>query len=324
MKGSFDINIARKRGTKYKFTVRRNITIIRGDSGSGKTTLYDMVSDHMRYGQQSGVTVQCDCPCVALTDSDWKTQISSFSNSIVFIDEGLKDLLSHDFAAALRGSSNYYVLITRADLPALPYSVDEVYQIKTSGKYHSLVPFYNERERHRYSASKALPKTDFEILLTEDSKSGFQFYERRFAGSNVVCESAGSNANVLKWLDEHARSKVFVVADGAAFGPFADRVLKLQAARRDNIVVCLPESFEWLLLRSGIIKSDVIDEILDNPSVFVDSADYMSWERFFTDLLKEKTKGTPYEYKKSELAEAYGIEQNASKVMALIACRNIS
>ena len=92
-----------------------------------------MVSDDMRYGRQSGVAIQCDCPCVALADSNWKTQILSFSNSIVFIDEGLKDLLSHDFATALRDSSNYYVIITRADLPSLPYSVDEVYQIKASG-----------------------------------------------------------------------------------------------------------------------------------------------------------------------------------------------
>ncbi len=49
----------------------------------------------------------------------------------------------------------------------------------------------------------------------------------------------------------------------------------------------------------------------------------MSWEQFFTNLLKRQTKGTPFEYKKAELADAYRIEQNASKVMALIACRNI-
>lgn len=146
MRGSYEIKVSRRRGTKYGFTVRRNITIIRGDSGSGKTTLYEMVADHMRYGEQSGVTIQCDRPCIALVDTDWKTQLSGITSSIVFIDEGLKDLLSHDFAAAVRGSSNYFVIITRADLPALPYSVNEIYRVKTSGKFHSLEPLYQERE----------------------------------------------------------------------------------------------------------------------------------------------------------------------------------
>lgn len=323
MKGSFEIKISRKRGTRYGFTVNRNITIIRGDSGSGKTTLYEMVSDHMRHGEQSGVSIQCDCPCVALTDTNWQTQLASFSNSIVFIDEGFEALLSHEFATAVKKSTNYFVIITRADLPSLPYSVSEIYQVKTSGKFHSLVPFYTERERYRYSSSKALPKNDFEVLLTEDSKSGFQFFSQRFAGTNLECENAGSNAGVLNWLAEHAKSNVFVVADGAAFGPFADRVLKLQAAHRDSITICLPESFEWLLLKSGIIKSPEIERTLENPSEYIDSAHYMSWEQFFTHFLKEQTKGTPFEYKKSELAEPYSILQNASKVMALIACRNI-
>ena len=126
MKGAFEIKVSRKRGTKYGFTIKRNITIIRGNSGSGKTTLYEMIADHMRYGDQSGVTIQCDHPCVALTDADWRTQLAAFTNSIVFIDEGLKDIRTHDFAASVRKSSNYFVIITRADLPSLPYSVNEI------------------------------------------------------------------------------------------------------------------------------------------------------------------------------------------------------
>lgn len=323
MKGSFEVRVSRKRGTDYRFTIRRNITVISGDSATGKTTLYEMVADHMRQGDQSGVTVQCDRPCVALTDSNWKVQLEGFTDSIVFVDEGLKDLLSHDFAAAVRGSSNYFVLITRASLPSLPYSVDEVYRIKTSGKYHSLVPLYAERDGHRYSASKALPKFDFEVLLTEDSKSGYRLYSRRFDGANVVCESAGSNARILGWLDEHPEAKVFVVADGAAFGAYADRIMKLQDIRRDAVAICLPESFEWLLLSAGVLNSSEIDKMLEDPSQYVDSAECMSWERFFTAYLKRQTEGTPFAYKKDALAEAYLLEENASKVMALIACRNI-
>lgn len=116
---------------------------------------------------------------------------------------------------------------------------------------------------------------------------------------------------------------MFVVADGAAFGAFADRVLKLQDSHRDNITVCLPESFEWLLLASGVIKSEEVVRALESPAGCVDSSEYMSWEQFFTDLLKKESQGTPFEYSKASLAEAYALEPNASQVMALIACRNI-
>lgn len=146
MKGSYKVKVSRKRGTTFEFTVRRNITIVRGDSGTGKTTLYDMVADYTRLGDRSGVTVQCERPCVALTDIDWRNQLAGIAGSIVFIDEGMEDLPTEDFARAVRDSDNYYVIFTRSELPRLPYGVNEVYRIKASGKFHDLVPIYKEQE----------------------------------------------------------------------------------------------------------------------------------------------------------------------------------
>lgn len=323
MKGSYKVKASRRRGTTFEFTVRRNITIVRGDSGTGKTTLYDMVADYTRLGDRSGVTVQCERPCVALTDIDWRNQLSGIADSIVFIDEGMEDLPSEDFARAVKHSDNYYVIFTRSELPNLPYSVNEVYRIKTSGKYHSLVPMYKEGEGHRYSLSRAKANKDFDVLLTEDSKSGLRFFEARFDGEKLLCESALSNTKILDWLCSHDDGPVFVIADGAAFGPYADRVLKYQKEHPHEVTVCLPESFEWLLLSSGIVKADGVEDILANPENYVDSAKYMSWEQFFTSVLSDNTKGTPLAYKKSSIAEGYLAPANADKVMALIAFRNV-
>lgn len=88
-------------------------------------------------------------------------------------------------------------------------------------------------------------------------------------------------------------------------------------------MVCLPESFEWLLLKSGVVGSDETSRMLESPSDYVESSEFMSWEQFFTDYLRQLTNGTQFEYKKAELAEAYCVERNAARVMALIACRNI-
>ena len=178
MRGAYQVRVSRKRGTSFRFTVQRNITIVRGDSGTGKTTLYEMVADYTRLGTQSGVTVQCDRPCVALTDIDWRNQLSRISDSLVFVDEGLEEVASDTFAAAARESSNYYIIFCREELPNLPYSVNEVYRIKTSGKYHSFVQMYKEGDHYQYSQSRVKPKHDFDVLLTEDSKSGLQCWSR--------------------------------------------------------------------------------------------------------------------------------------------------
>ena len=63
---------------------------------------------------------------------------------IVFIDEGNAFIMGDDFAAAIQDSDNYYVIVTREGIPSLPYSVDEIYGIRDSGKYGTLKRTYNE------------------------------------------------------------------------------------------------------------------------------------------------------------------------------------
>lgn len=67
----------------------------------------------------------------------------------------------------------------------------------------------------------------------------------------------------------------------------------------------LPESFEWTLLRSGLIPSNDIPKILEDPSSYIESRDYLSWERFFTDVLIKYSAGTRYTYRKAKLNEQY-------------------
>ena len=143
MKGSHRIVISNT-NVRYDFTVRRNITIIRGDSATGKTTLVEMVSDHYESGEDSGVNLRCDKQCRVVGGRDWKPLIKLIKDSIVFIDEENEFLSSDDFARTVRESDNYYILVTREGLPNLPYSVDEIYGIRISGKFMSTKPVYNE------------------------------------------------------------------------------------------------------------------------------------------------------------------------------------
>mgnify|MGYP000269205200 FL=1 len=98
--------------------------------------------------------------------------------------------------------------------------------------------------------------------------------------------------------------KILVIADGAAFGSEIDRVLQVINERK-NVALYLPESFEWLIMDADILKDNIVRSILSEPSEYVESKLYFSWERFFTAVLIEQTKDTYLAYAKRKLNPAY-------------------
>lgn len=133
MKGKIGIIVQNER-IKYEFEVKRNITVIRGDSATGKTTLIEMIREYRSLGEESGIELFCEKNCVVIDGNDWKQQLSFVEDSIVFVDEGNRFVSSLEFASYIKNTDNYYVLVTREDLPALPYSVEEIYGIRSSEK----------------------------------------------------------------------------------------------------------------------------------------------------------------------------------------------
>ena len=126
MKGSYRV-VVKNAKMHYDFVVNRNITVICGNSATGKSTLIDMIREYDNSPKDSGINLSCQVPCTVIGGRKWKTDLASIHGSIVFVDENNDFLPSHEFAASIRDTDNYYVLVTREDLPNLPYSVDEIY-----------------------------------------------------------------------------------------------------------------------------------------------------------------------------------------------------
>lgn len=193
MKGSYEISIQNNK-VKYEFVIRRNITIIQGDSATGKTTLVDMIREYQLNGQDSGISLSCKRKCVVLEGNDWEQNLSLFNDCIVFIDEGNKFISSKEFSSCAKKSDNYYVIVTREGLENLPYSVDEIYGIHTSGKYAGLKQIYHEFFRiYNNKPDEAL---NVDKIITEDSNSGFEFF-KSVAGENIECISAEGKSNIF-------------------------------------------------------------------------------------------------------------------------------
>lgn len=315
MKGTHSITV-KNNVLQYKFEIRRNITIIRGDSATGKTTLVDMIREYYENGEQSGVTLQCDKQCVVLEGRQWKVLLENIQDSIVFIDEGNAFVASREFAEEVKRSDNYFVIVTRESLATLPYSVEEIYGIKSSGKYGALQQTYQEFYRI-YGKQQYDNLFNPEIILVEDSNSGYEFWEYAMQKKNRTVVSAGGKSNIFGKLGFYEDKKVLVIADGAAFGPEMDKVMKKILAGNEKVLY-LPESFEWLILKSGVVKDKDINKILENPGEYIESEKYMSWEQFFTGLLMEKTKDSYLQYEKKELNVSYKNDKIAGKIMEAV------
>ena len=214
MKGSYHV-IVQNRYLKYEFTIRRNLTIIQGDSATGKTTLVEMIRES-RLDSNSGVTVSCVCPCRVIEGDLWKEQISYIKDSIVFIDEGASFVETKDFAGVAKKSSNYFVIVTRENLDMLPVSVEEVYGIKSSGRYGTLNPVYHEMYRlYNLKSERDVPLIPKQILV-EDSNSGYEFFRDVAEKNGLKCQSARGKSSIFTFLTKLKKeNEILVVADGA-------------------------------------------------------------------------------------------------------------
>ena len=314
MKGKYKV-IVRNNKLHYEFEIKRNITIIQGDSATGKTTLINMLRQAENLGESSGVDVLSNVPCRILEGVSWKLILQNTVGTIFFIDEENAFINTEEFAAEVRGSDNYFVLITRENLYNLPYSVEEIYGLYASGRYQNTKKIYQQMYRI-YSDIQELPIKP-ELFIVEDSNSGYEFFKAVSNERNLECESAGGKSNIFSKIKNVKNREVCVIADGAAIGPEMNGLYEI-SHKKKNIHLYLPESFEWIVLKSGLIDDREIRKILETPELFIDSKKYFSWERFFTNLLIEKTKNSYLQYRKSAINKTYLHSKNKEKILNCI------
>ena len=107
----------------------------------------------------------------------------------------------------------------------------------------------------------------------------------------VNCFSAGGKSNIIRQLEQSQNEEgtILVIVDGAAFGSEMKDISEC-IKTQGYIVLYAPESF--------------VETVLQNPEEYIDSKEYVSWERYFTDLLIESTsKNFIWAYSKKRLTK---------------------
>ena len=183
-------------------------------------------------------------------------------------------VVHHGMLALLTNDGELSVLLAH-ELGHLPYSVEEIYGIHVSGKYQSLRQTYNEFYR---LYGTPIPKEDVypKRIITEDSNSGFDFFSAVAQSASAECLSAGGSSQIftrLKALPDDVCT--LIIADGAAFGPEMERVEK-ELRLHPQTYLYLPESFEWLILKSGLLDSKELRDLLERPAEYIESSQFFS------------------------------------------------
>lgn len=313
MTGEYEIVLYNNK-IHYRLTVRRNLTILRGDSATGKSELIRLMTLQTNNPQSSGITLICDRPCMVLNEGTWELFLRTYTGRIFFIDEGNAFLRTKEFADAVRGADNYFVIVSRESLPQLPYSVNEIYGLregKDSGRYREPKRVYNEMYRIYGSTQAVMNRPD--IVVTEDSNSGNDFFQILFPNR---CKSSQGKSNIKRLLLEHSDQVVLAVVDGAAFGPEMQECMELVSAYGSSITIFAPESFEFLILASGLIE--VPKAILEETWNYADSARYFSWEEFYTTYLSDITRNEVYQYSKRRLNSFFKTIGSVDKISRVL------
>jgi hypothetical protein len=268
---------------RFDLTVDRNITVITGDSAIGKTYLCDTIRIYIRLGKSSGIDIKTDVQLAVGADTleDAVRQLKNNVGMVIFYDEDLKYVTTKEFAEAVKGTDNYIVIIYREAIKNLPYAIKAVKSLvtkKTNGIFVSeLIELFNLHKLEKVFKP--------ELLITEDKKSGFEFFDLI---SNCECDSADGNANIRNKLKSCKKySNILVVVDGAAFGPLYMELMDYIDATNQKVVVWAPESFEYLILQSGVVRHEKLDYFLQETYNYADSCKYESWEQYYTALLNE-------------------------------------
>lgn len=289
MVGRYLVEVESKK-LHYRLGVERNITILKGNSGTGKTELIRMILLSKR--KDSPYTVRCEKDCIAITADNLERldNLESYNDSIVFIDEEAEFVRTHEFARIVSKSTCYFVIATRESLPSLPYSCKAMYSIVHLG----LDPYLGVMENSARILYDFTNKPKFDLrgrlscVIVEDSNSGYEFFKSVCERYGIDCIAAQGNSKLPECLRKRAMSGtdtgILVVADGAAIGPYFD---KLYTSLRITVpvVLFLPEYFEYLVLRSGLV-CDNSDERLTKTYMYAQSEHYMSWEQYYTVLLQ--------------------------------------
>lgn len=281
----------------YNLEFSHRLNIIEGYSATGKSTLLRILDGD----ENSGSSIISNYNILHVNNKTLE-QMSELKDDIVYIlDES--DGINKDSVISKINLNKYkFIIITREmNLSQISYGIDQIYEIYNSGKYNI------SREKYKDKLNKkVINKSKLNEIITEDSKSGYEFYKMY---DNFRVKSVNGNSNI----NENIRDNQIIVIDSVGYGPYI-KELKEKVDITNNILI-YPNSFEWLILTSDIFRKN--SEELEKE--YYKSKLYINRENFYLKILKNKSMKKNINYFKSKLNNKFLEKAQFNKINDRIA-----
>lgn len=281
MENQINIKLKSKR-INYNLEFSHRINIVRGDSASGKSVFIRLLDSR----KDSNIQITSNYKLLHITPEFLqfvRDSGNSFSSEYVYIMDEIDIAGNKDMIKLISYSSYKFILMIReSNLNNLPYGIDQIYEIYRSGKYNLSRKMYNDQ-----NINKNVNFRNIKVIITEDSHSGYQFYEN-LHDFDVISVNGNSNINRNIKMDQ------IVIVDSIGFGPYIDNYINI-SRNRNNFLIYL-KSFEWLILTSNIFR--ISDNELEHKYL---NYPYIIEEKFYEAILKESCQNINIWYNKSKL-----------------------
>lgn len=283
-------------------------TIIKGLSGTGKSYFIESILNARPIRREEILSdswdietefayIYSDVPVIAVASLQDLSNVDPMMGCVYVFDDELCALLNENdtaiskFVCSLttkRGgetvySNSYFIFMTRDLVRDIEYDVLEVYKFRK--RFNNNCIEYTLRHYIKWCEFDTNVKLD--ALVTEGEGSDFALFDKLLA-CNVV--GAGGKSRIAKTVSSLLeRDKnigvVCVVADGCVFGGYIDALLDIKNLNDIRLVLFLPSSFEYIILKSDLIHTN--EDLIDNASDYFNSVKFYSYENYYESLLKK-------------------------------------
>lgn len=275
----FEVNAG---GYNYHIDLERHFTILKGDSGIGKSSMLELVNQYgasiVKTSDNLLFSIMTDINIFVVGVEKVQNTIFAFDDISILRYNKLYDV----YRRYIVPNNNWLFVISREtnmELPGgsarLPFSTNSI--LTLTDDYCT--------EPYKYSRSTMVDNSVPDLVITEDSKAGFQFYKELFKGYEVV--SSYGKSSILSAIQEYSNKgykNIYVIFDTASFGAYMEQLSAVCSKKSMCNVTYMSdyECFEELLCHTNLV-SPYIDWNRLEPNTA------LSWERYFEKLLRSVT-----------------------------------
>lgn len=231
----------------YELQIENKLTIITGLSATGKTTLINLINE---YNSENNVAdVESELPIYIINSNIWENPELFKDKAFYFIDEDMEFLKTPKFFKNVMNSVGYFIVVGRNPEIFINYSVDSIYKLKLHNGIHKMVNRYNIKElTYKYNHDY------INGVINEDSGSGFEFYKHIIPLNHI---SSRGNKGILKLLV--VEDSKMIILDRVGYGKWINTLINSIESNDYNTILNLQNSFEYVILKSGVLGNDLDD-----------------------------------------------------------------